>query len=423
MSEKVVTMFTNLLVTVWLARQLGPETFGTLSYLLAVVMLAAPLAALGLNALVTRELVENPLKETQIMATAAAMRVLGACAGFMLIAAWAVFGSGFENRAEQVALLILAVCNIANAFQLVEYFFQAKTASKYVVKMRVTVVVVFAGVKLLVAWLYASLFVMAVVFAAEFFALGIGFYLLYRSYSPPGIQWRAVDWGYASKLLRQSVWLILSGLAAAFYLKIDQVMLATMVDHEAVGVYAVAVRLSEVWYFFAEALVVSFFPMLLTAKALSSTNYYAKLQRLCDALFAAALLLALGVAWLAQPAITLLFGEAYIASAAILTIHIWAGVFVFMRALASKWLIAEGLLVFSLVSHGIGAIINFVANLLLIPYWGAEGAAVGTVISYAAASYFAFWLAPSTRPLAKVMTRSILLPFTLGYRYWPVAKR
>jgi len=102
----------------------------------------------------------------------------------------------------------------------------------------------------------------------------------------------------------------------------------------------------------------------------------------------------------------------------LLSIHIWAGLFVFMRALVSKWLIAEHLLKFSLLSHGLGALVNIVGNYLLIPSFGGLGAAYATVLSYAIASYVTFWLHPITFPIAKIMTRSLLLPFTLGKRYW-----
>jgi PST family polysaccharide transporter len=89
-----------------------------------------------------------------------------------------------------------------------------------------------------------------------------------------------------------------------------------------------------------------------------------------------------------------------------------------MRALVSKWLIAEHLLKFSLISHGLGAVINITANYLLIPSFGGVGAAYATVLSYAVASYLTFWLHPSTIPIAKIMSRSLILPLTLGKRYW-----
>jgi PST family polysaccharide transporter len=422
MSEKLITMTVNLVVALVLARALGPQLFGELNYVLALVALVTPLTALGLNALIMRELVERPERESMIMSTAAGYRLLGAVVGFLGLFAWA-FASQLSTD-EHFSLLVIGCAAILQAFQVVEYFFQAQVNARYVVKMRATVVAVAGIGKLACAFFYPSLTAIAFIYAAEFLAWGLGYILLYtHKGQAQGFKVAAIDWRYGWQLLRQSFWLILSGIAAVLYLKIDQVMLGEMVSKSEVGVYAVAVKLSEVWYFFATAIATSFFAGLVKLKQADNASYQRRLQQLCDGLFVVALSLAILVSLLADPIVPWLFGSDYKASAGILAIHIWAGVFVFMRALASKWLIAERLLVFSLVSHGLGAVINIAANLLLIPLYQGEGAALATIISYAFASYFAFWLAPSTRPLAKVMSRSLLLPLTLGQRYWFHANR
>jgi len=142
-------------------------------------------------------------------------------------------------------------------------------------------------------------------------------------------------------------------------------------------------------------------------------EYYRKIQQLCDSLFGVSLLLAILVSLLSEFIITLLYGEGYEASAAILSVHIWAGCFVFMRAVLSKWLIAEGLLKFSLISHGLGAVVNICLNYWMIQYWQGLGAAIATVFSYAVASYFSLFIYKPTRTMAMVMTKSILLPFRM----------
>jgi PST family polysaccharide transporter len=137
-------------------------------------------------------------------------------------------------------------------------------------------------------------------------------------------------------------------------------------------------------------------------------------MRLCLAAFA---LVALGIAvaatLFADRIVLALFGAQYAAAAAILQIHIWGGIFIFQRAVASKWMIAENLFMFSFVSHGLGAVLNIALNLMLIPHWGALGSAVATVISYAGASYLFTFCSRRTWPMARMMTESLLLPLTL----------
>ncbi|MDP4536904.1 flippase [Alkalimonas collagenimarina] len=416
-SEKVITMAANLLVALLLARSLNPEGYGSLSYLLAIIALVGPLTSLGLNAIITRELVNQPERNDAIMATASGFRLLGAGVGTALCLILAVTGWGLSGAVDQWAMAMLALANLLTAFHVIEFWFQAHVAAKAVARMRVSVIVLFSIAKIIAALSGAGLLLICGLFALEMACIGIGFMLIYRR-AQGAIQWNELDASYGLQLLKQGFWLVLSGIAAVIYLKVDQVMLAQMVNREAVGVYAVAARLSEVWYFFATAIAISLFPALLKLKQTNPDRYQQRLQQICDVLFVAALVLAIGITLIATPLVRILFGQDYLPAAAILTIHIWGSVFIYMRALVSKWLIAEHLLAFSLVSHGLGALINIAANWYLIPLYGGIGAAWATILSYLVASYIAFWFASSTRPIAKVMTRSLLLPFTLGYRYW-----
>ena len=137
------------------------------------------------------------------------------------------------------------------------------------------------------------------------------------------------------------------------------------------------------------------------------------IQKLNDFLFVVALTIALAVSASAQWLVPWLFGEAYTECVPILLVHIWAAVLVFMRALLSKWLITEDLLRLSLLSQASGAITNILLNLFLIPRYGALGAAYATVISYLVAGYGILFLHKQLRPMAMVVSRSLILPFRL----------
>lgn len=59
----------------------------------------------------------------------------------------------------------------------------------------------------------------------------------------------------AKRLLSLSWPLILSGVAFMLYMRIDQIMIGNMIGDAAVGIYSVAVKMVEVWYFFPVAIV------------------------------------------------------------------------------------------------------------------------------------------------------------------------
>jgi O-antigen/teichoic acid export membrane protein len=198
-------------------------------------------------------------------------------------------------------------------------------------------------------------------------------------------------------------------------LKVDQIMLKWMSGNRDVGYYAVAVTLSEAWYFIATAIVTSVFPSLIEDRKANRAVYQKRLQKIFDILFLLALAVAVIVTIFSRLLVKTLYGDVYLYSANILTIHVWAGLFAFMRQLFSRWLIMEGLLKYSLFSHGFGAFLNVILNALLIPRLGGIGAAIATLFSYAGSSYLALFLSRPTRPIAYMMSRSLFSPFRIGY--------
>ena len=176
------------------------------------------------------------------------------------------------------------------------------------------------------------------------------------------------------------------------------------------GIYAVAGTLSETWYFIPTALVTALYPKLIELKGVDEQVYQYRLQQLFDALLLLALVLAVFVNLLAEPLILLIYGEQYQASVAVLIVHIWAALFIFMRAVLSKWIIIEDLLVFSLVTQGGGALVNVVLNYYWIEAYGVLGAAYATLVSYAVASYVALIFAKRTRGIFWMMTKAFFSP-------------
>jgi O-antigen/teichoic acid export membrane protein len=193
------------------------------------------------------------------------------------------------------------------------------------------------------------------------------------------------------------------------YLKIDQVMLKHMAGNSEVGVYSVAVSFSEASYFIPIAIANSFFPKLIAEREQSELKYEESLLNLLRLLLGFSILL-IGAVWLLSgPMIGLVMSEEFSSVEYLLKIHVLATLFIFLRALVSKWIILEGLYKFSAISQGGGALLNVILNLLLIPHYGATGAAWATVLSYGFASYFVFFFFKETRYIFDKLTQTYFL--------------
>lgn len=405
----------GLLISVLLARYLGPDSFGVFNFALSTVALVQPLSALGLSGIVTKELVREPESENEILGTTFFLK-LGASLLSSIIISCAALLLPTSTPDLVIYIVLLSFGNALNAFQVIDLWFQSKVLSKYVVSSKTIALVISAAFKIMLVYLKAPLilFVCSVVF--ENLASYILLIAAYRKRKNSVKNWIFLK-ERASQLLSKSWPLILSGFGSIIYLKIDQIMIGEMISNSELGVYAVASRMSEVWYFLPVAITSSAFPSLIKSKESSIKDYQIKLQKLLDSLICFALLMAIPITFSSRFIILGIYGQSYEKASVILSIHIWASIFIFMRAVLSKWLIAENLLIFSLVTHGLGAISNIVLNILLIPIWGGVGAAVATVVSYAFASYFSLFFHKKTLGFALMMSKSIAFPIRYLFNF------
>ena len=407
--ERIAALMLGLMATLAVARHLSPEAFGSLSYLLALASLAAPLMALGLNSIVTRELVTRPNDASLIVGSSISLRLAaGSCVGQVIIALAYVFLTADEAH----LLAFLLISSIFNAALVIEFWLQAQTANHYASMVRLASMLVFTIARLLAVFNDADMAIFVYLSGLEGVCVAFLYMFVYQKIGNGVNQLRA-SWSEAKDLIRDSRWLLLSGIAAVIYLKVDQVMLGILVNDRAVGIYAAAARVSEVWYFFSAAIVTSFFPKLLVGRKNDSKRYALNLQKLNDLLLWVAVSVAFIVSLCASWLMPLLFGEIYKQSIPVLKIHVWVGLFVFMRALLSKWFIAENLLKLSMMSQVLGALVNVALNIWLIPVYGPVGAAYATVVSYAVAGYLVLFLHRDLWPMSLVVSRSILLPYRL----------
>ncbi|WP_145981758.1 flippase [Vibrio algivorus] len=404
--EKVFVLGASFLVTALLARHLLPSAFGQYNYLISIVTLLGPFTAFGLNSIITRELLNRKQDTVTILGSSLSIRLT---ISLILIGTMYLASSVFIDPNFQTEFLLLLFANFFTSFGVFEFWVNAEMLNQLAAKIRTVIRLTFSAIKLVGIYLDNNLDFFIIVFALELATLSLSMYFIYlvKRKSRESLKFCKTE---STRLIKQSWMLLLSGIAAVVYLKIDQIMLGYLVNDSAVGIYSVAARLSEVWYFVPVAIVTSYFPSLLNNKNLSKISYQNSLQKLCDLLFGLAFILALVITLFSNSIVNIAFGSNYADSSSVLVVHIWAGVFIFMRALVSKWILVENLLKFSFITQFAGAVINVAINWILIPLYGPVGAALATLISYACASFFVFLAFKQTRPIAIIMINSMVYP-------------
>ncbi|MEP0919587.1 flippase [Leptolyngbya sp. DQ-M1] len=405
--DRILRMGLALIVGVWVARYLGPEQFGLFNYAIAFSALFSPIATLGLEGLVVRDIVQSPADKDEILGTTFLIRLVGGISAWLL-SLGVIYWMRPNDAMIQWLVGITAAGFIFQSFDIIDSWFQSQLQSKYSILAKSAAFIFTVGVRVTLIHVRAPLIAFAWVACFEGILIAIGLIAAYCSRGFSLTSWRG-NITRARTLLKNCWALILSGLAIMTYMKIDQVMLNEMMGSEAVGVYSAAVKLSEIWYFVPMALTSSAFPAIVELRSKDIDLYYQRLQSLFNFLVRLAYAIALPVTFLAGWLIMLLFGSDYAASAPILAIHIWAGVFVFLGVAQESWSFAEGFLKLSLQRTLIGAVINVLLNFILIPIYAGVGAAIATVIAYGCAVVVTNFVDPRAKRILALQLKALFL--------------
>jgi polysaccharide transporter, PST family len=403
--DKILRMGVGLIVGVWVARYLGPEQYGLWNYAIAFTSLFGACAALGLDNIVVRDIVQYPSRRDELLGSAFYLKLTAGIATLFLT----VVVIYFIKSGDQLTLSLVALSSVGFVFQslnVIDSYFQSQVKSKYTVYANNSAFILMAAGKVVLLLVKAPLLAFAVIGALEIALSSIFLIGVYRYNHLTVSTWR-FNMHIAKNLLRDSWPLLLAGLSIMIYMRIDQVMIGSMLGDKEVGIYSAAVKISEIWYFIPIAIVASLFPAIIESKKRSEKLYYSRLQKLFNVITWIGISVALCVTFSSTFIIQFLFGKEYADASSILTLHIWTGVAVCLGIASGSWYMTENLQKLSFYRTLNGAIVNVFLNFYLIPKYGAKGAAIATVISYYY-SVFSAGFYRTTRRMTAMMFKSFV---------------
>lgn len=385
------------------ARYLGPERFGLLSYAISFVALFSFLTTLGQETIMIRDLVNKPQDRDVLLVTSFGMRAMGSVVLLVVVAA--ISCCWVPSEAKPLVLIVATAAVFHPLLVLTTYLFSQVKAGGIALAELVSVVgsSVFKVVLVLAG---ASLLWFASAKVIEAALSGLILFAIFRKVGGALPAW-SFSWPLAGRLLKESSPLILSGLMSMVYMRIDQVMLMSMSGEEALGLYAAAVRLSEAVYFIPAVIVSSLSPAAIDAYKVSIKKFESYMERLFRLLLVSALIIAVPISLLADTLIAIALGTSYHGAGVVLSILSYANVFFFFSLAVNQWLIIENNQIWSVYRTASGVVINILLNYYLIPIYGPSGAAISTFVSYAFASYISLLPVHSLRRVFIVQTKAL----------------
>lgn len=407
--ESVVRMGLAGVVGLVIARVLGPNEYGVLTYLLAIVSICGSLVSLGVPAVLVREVATGadpvalmrPILRLQLLA--------GLVAGAVLLGISAV-EFGVDPEITPLAI-VLAVSVLASASVTLRAYFEATgnirtlmrtTLSASVLGTVAKVVALAIGVPL---WILGAAIVSesVITFLGLRFVLPLRFRVLERSKASSRSP------GKLAPLMREALPLLASSLAVLIYLRVDILMVQHILGARDTGIYAAAARVSELSYFLPVAMMAALRPRLAKIAATGDHAEYAgvliaKLRQFAVISGFLTLVILAG----ARGIVGVLFGPEYGDSVEVLRIHAMSLPFVFIAT--HPWFVDNHKTVYVMINTLCGVIVNIGLNVALLPLLGVSGAALATVLSYGLAGLVMNAMWRGTQPLFALQVKA----FTRG---------
>lgn len=378
--DKIFYMAIGIFVTAIVARYFGPENFGQFNYAMAFVSIFTAISTLGMETLTVKAIVDESYDEGTILCTSLFMRF---CGGIILACIAITAIKIIEPNDKDLCLMvaIISFSTIIKSLEVIEYWVQAYQKAKISSIIRMSNYIVIAVLKTLLVIMGGTLITYTLIYVLDAAIIGFALIIAYFQMREKISAWK-IDLKYAKSIISQSWYLILSGLMVTLYMRIDQVMLGSMLpDRFELGVYSAAVRVAEMWYFVPMAIITSFKPVILNNQLKDKISYIKSIQYLYTLIAWISISFGIFVLLFSKPIIYILYGADYLQAASILAISIWAGTFAMLGCVSSIWIICEGLQKYSMILVFCGAFINILLNIILIPLLGAYGAAIATLIT------------------------------------------
>lgn len=406
MAEQVLRIVSGLFIGIWVARYLGPNQYGLFSYVLAFTAIFGGIAKLGLDGIVVRELNNFPEKRDIYLGTAFWLKVISALVVIALLAVIVPFSS--NDSQTSLCIFIIAGGFLFNSFEVIEFYFQSQVNAKIVSICKAAQLFLSSIIKIYLVFAEAELIYFVLVSAFDSFSLAFSYFVAYRINQQTSF-YKHFDLNVAKQLLKESWPLIFSMLFIVLYMKTDQVMIGNMLGDKEVGIYTAGIKFIQLPMLLPTIIVTSLFPAILSLKEKGGMIYKRRLQYLFSMMIYISLPLVLIFSFFSDVIIAQTFGKQYNLSANVLSLYCFALPFMFLAVASSRWFVAEKLQRLLFYRAMLGAAINIILNLALIPLIGINGAVLATIGCYIFVAFVFDFLNPKTRYIGFIKIKSVSL--------------
>jgi O-antigen/teichoic acid export membrane protein len=409
----VIFRLISLVVIIYLARYLGTVGFGKYCFVFAYLAFFGIISDFGFNVILVREMSRDFSIAPKLIGNAYIIKLILTVFAVVLSMIVITLASYPSDTITYVCIAAFTLLFMSFS-DLYTTIFQANLRMGYNIIAKLTFKVLSAGLILWIIFSHGTLMQVMVVMVFSEAVKALLSFLFSKKFVRPQFK---IDFGLWKYLFKEALPLALSSVIWIIYYQIDMVMLSPMQGDAAVGIYSAAHKLFEPFSLIPIAFMTSMFPIMSEAFK-TSKDRLIKSYRLClKYLLIIALPISIGITFIADKVIFLIYGAEFAKSATALQILICALVFTFASSLFLQLLISIDKQKLTTLSTGTCAIVNIALNLILIPILSYNGAAIATVATNMVLFIASFYFVSKhlqVLPIHKIMIKPVISGLIMG---------
>ncbi|NQE54071.1 hypothetical protein C5S29_10810 [ANME-1 cluster archaeon GoMg3.2] len=377
-AAQAVTAVLGLVLSILIARTLGPFEFGKYSFALAFTAIFAIFSDLGYNTLLIREIARDKSQASKYLNNVISMRALLSLVIFALIVI-TINVLGYPADTKNVVYLFgvyTLLMSFANIFRVT---FRAFEKMEYEAGITIFLSILRVSLGLLVLFLGYGLIELALVFLfSGVFDVLLSFLICERKFVKPKIE---LDSHFWKSTIKMALPLSMSSIFGLIYVRIDTVMLSILKGAAVVGWYNAAYTLVLGFMPIPSLFLNAIFPLMSRYFVSSKGSLKVAYEKASKFLLILGFPLAVGITLLADRIIILFYGQQFYPSIIALQILAWDILLRFLFAPTGTVLVSTNKQNQMATIAGMGALLNVILNLILIPHLSYVGAAIATIIT------------------------------------------
>lgn len=403
MAGRIFQIILTFITTMLVSRYLGPTQYGQITLAFSYVAVFIPIANLGLNDIIVKELIENRDRNDEIIGTTITIRTISSL--LSMAAIFIIVKLLSSNPILPYLALLQSISLVFQSYECIIYFYQSKLLSKktgIIYALSYTLTSLFRIVCLLlgkdVKW-----FAFAV--ASDYMVIAI---LLLIVYFREGNKLK-ISFDVFKTLISKSSPYLFSGILTVISSKADTIILGNLIDETTVGYYASATTLCNAWPFVLTAIIDSASPIIISLYKENRELYKLRIKQLYASIFYIGAFVSIVFTMFSKLIITIIYGEAYLSASMPLKIASWSTIFSYFGVARFIWAQCENKQNNERKIALCGMIFNVVSNIVLISIFGINGAAITLLLTQLFMNFVLLFFIKDTRENARLILDAIIL--------------